>query len=444
MTIQLSEHFTYKKIFRFALPSIVMMVFTSIYGVVDGTFVSNFVGKTPFAAVNLVWPFLMILGAFGFMIGTGGSALVAKTLGENKKEDANRYFTMLITLVVILGVLLTIIGLIVLRPLSSALGASGQMLEDCVTYGRTLMIFNTAFMLQSVFQRLFITAEKPRLGLIMTVAAGLTNMVLDALFIAVFKWGLVGAALASGLSQCIGGILPLIYFLSSKNDTPLKFVKTKMEGKVLLKACANGASELMTTVSSSLVSMLYNFQLMRLAGQNGIAAYGAVMYVEFAFIAVFIGYSIGTAPIVSYHYGSENHNEVKNMLQKSFKIMSILGITMMVLAQILASPLAKVFVGYDKQLFDMTVHGFRLFSFYFILAGINIYASSFFTALNNGMISAIISFSRTLGFETLAVIILPIFLQLDGVWLAITVAEICAFVISISFLIAKKEKYHYA
>ena len=444
MTIQLSEHFTYNKIFRFALPYIVMMVFTSIYGVVDGTFVSNFVGKTPFAAVNLVWPFLMILGAFGFMIGTGGSALVAKTLGENKKEDANRYFTMLITLVVILGILLTIFGLIVVRPLSYALGARGQMLEDCVTYGRTLMIFNTAFMLQSVFQSLFITAEKPRLGLIMTVAAGLTNMVLDALFIAVFKWGLVGAALASGLSQCIGGILPLIYFLSSKNDTPLKFVKTKMEGKVLLKACANGASELMTTVSSSLVSMLYNFQLMRLAGQNGIAAYGAVMYVEFAFIAVFIGYSIGTAPIVSYHYGSENHNEVKNMLQKSFKIMSILGITMMVLAQILASPLAKVFVGYDKQLFDMTVHGFRLFSFYFILAGINIYASSFFTALNNGMISAIISFSRTLGFETLAVIILPIFLQLDGVWLAITVAEICAFVISISFLIAKKEKYHYA
>ena len=444
MTIQLSEHFTYKKIFRFALPSIVMMVFTSIYGVVDGTFVSNFVGKTPFAAVNLVWPFLMILGAFGFMIGTGGSALVAKTLGENKKEDANRYFTMLIILVVILGILLTIFGLIVVRPLSHALGARGQMLEDCVTYGRTLMIFNTAFMLQSVFQSLFITAEKPRPGLIMTVAAGLTNMVLDALFIAVFKWGLDGAALASGLSQCIGGILPLIYFLSSKNDTPLKFVKTKMEGKVLLKACVNGASELMTTVSSSLVSMLYNFQLMRLAGQNGIAAYGAVMYVEFAFIAVFIGYSIGTAPIVSYHYGSENHNEVKNMLQKSFKIMSVLGITMMVLAQILASPLAKVFVGYDKKLFDMTVHGFRLFSFYFILAGINIYASSFFTALNNGMISAIISFSRTLGFETLAVIILPIFLQLDGVWLAITVAEICAFVISISFLIAKKEKYHYA
>ena len=444
MTIQLSEHFTYKKIFRFALPSIVMMVFTSIYGVVDGTFVSNFVGKTPFAAVNLVWPFLMILGAFGFMIGTGGSALVAKTLGENKKEDANRYFTMLITLVVILGVLLTIIGLIVLRPLSSALGASGQMLEDCVTYGRTLMIFNTAFMLQSVFQSLFITAEKPRLGLIMTVIAGLTNMVLDALFIAVFKWGLVGAALATGLSQCIGGVLPLIYFMSPKNDTALKFVKTKLEGTVLLKACANGVSELMTTVSSSLVSMLYNFQLMRLAGQNGIAAYGAVMYVEFAFVAVFIGYSIGTAPIVSYHYGAGNNDEVKNMLQKSFKIMSILGITMMVLAQMLASPLAKVFVGYDKELFDMTVHGFRLFSFYFILAGINIYSSSFFTALNNGIISAIISFSRTLGFETLSVIILPIFFKLDGVWMAITVAEICAFVISMSFLISKREKYNYA
>ena len=444
MTIQLSEHFTYKKIFRFALPSIVMMVFTSIYGVVDGTFVSNFVGKTPFAAVNLVWPFLMILGAFGFMIGTGGSALVAKTLGEDKKEDANRYFTMLITLVIILGLLLTILGLIVIRPLSSALGASGQMLEDCVTYGRTLVIFNTAFMLQSVFQSLFITAEKPRLGLIMTVIAGLTNMVLDALFIAVFKWGLVGAALATGLSQCIGGVLPLIYFMSPKNDTALKFVKTKLEGTVLLKACANGVSELMTTVSSSLVSMLYNFQLMRLAGQNGIAAYGAVMYVEFAFVAVFIGYSIGTAPIVSYHYGAGNNDEVKNMLQKSFKIMSILGITMMVLAQMLASPLAKVFVGYDKELFDMTVHGFRLFSFYFILAGINIYSSSFFTALNNGIISAIISFSRTLGFETVSVIILPIFFKLDGVWMAITVAEICAFVISMSFLISKREKYNYA
>lgn len=444
MTIQLSEHFTYKKIFRFALPSIVMMVFTSIYGVVDGTFVSNFVGKTPFAAVNLVWPFLMILGAFGFMIGTGGSALVAKTLGEDKKEDANRYFTMLITLVIILGLLLTILGLIVIRPLSSALGASGQMLEDCVTYGRTLVIFNTAFMLQSVFQSLFITAEKPRLGLIMTVIAGLTNMVLDALFIAVFKWGLVGAALATGLSQCIGGVLPLIYFMSPKNDTALKFVKTKLEGTVLLKACANGVSELMTTVSSSLVSMLYNFQLMRLAGQNGIAAYGAVMYVEFAFVAVFIGYSIGTAPIVSYHYGAGNNDEVKNMLQKSFKIMSILGITMMVLAQMLASPLAKVFVGYDKELFDMTVHGFRLFSFYFILAGINIYSSSFFTALNNGIISAIISFSRTLGFETFSVIILPIFFKLDGVWMAITVAEICAFVISMSFLISKREKYNYA
>ena len=444
MTIQLSEHFTYKKIFRFALPSIVMMVFTSIYGVVDGTFVSNFVGKTPFAAVNLVWPFLMILGAFGFMIGTGGSALVAKKLGEDKKEDANRYFTMLITLVIILGLLLTILGLIVIRPLSSALGASGQMLEDCVTYGRTLVIFNTAFMLQSVFQSLFITAEKPRLGLIMTVIAGLTNMVLDALFIAVFKWGLVGAALATGLSQCIGGVLPLIYFMSPKNDTALKFVKTKLEGTVLLKACANGVSELMTTVSSSLVSMLYNFQLMRLAGQNGIAAYGAVMYVEFAFVAVFIGYSIGTAPIVSYHYGAGNNDEVKNMLQKSFKIMSILGITMMVLAQMLASPLAKVFVGYDKELFDMTVHGFRLFSFYFILAGINIYSSSFFTALNNGIISAIISFSRTLGFETLSVIILPIFFKLDGVWMAITVAEICAFVISMSFLISKREKYNYA
>ncbi|WP_455543029.1 MATE family efflux transporter [Intestinibacter sp.] len=444
MTIQLCEHFTYKKIFRFALPSIVMMVFTSIYGVVDGTFVSNFIGKTPFAAINLVWPFLMVLGSFGFMIGAGGSALVAKTLGEGKKEDSNRYFTMLIYLVIILGVLLTVFGILVIRPFSKMFGATGEMLENCVTYGRLLILFNTAFMLQSVFQSLFITAEKPKLGLIITVAAGITNMILDVLFIALFKWGLVGAALATGLSQCIGGILPLIYFLSPKNDTQLRIVKTKMEAQILVKACGNGASELMTNVSSSLVSMLYNFQLMRLAGQNGVAAYGAVMYVEFIFIAVFLGYSIGTAPIVSYHYGSKNHDEVKNMLRKSFYIMGIMGIVMMILAQILAKPLSRIFVGYDLELFEMTVHGFKLFSFYFVLAGMNIYTSSFFTALNNGVISATISFLRTLVFQMISVLILPIFLKLDGIWLAITVAEVCAFIISIIFLISKKDIYKYA
>ncbi len=441
--IQLSDHFTLGRLFRFCLPSVVMMVFTSIYGVVDGYFVSNYVGKTPFAAVNLIMPFLMILGGVGFMIGTGGSALVAKHLGEKNDDLARRVFSMMLILTIILGVAISVLGFIFAENVATLLGADGEMLPYCAAYARTCLIFNTMFMLQNVFQSFLVTAERPKLGLVVVVAAGCTNMVLDALFIAVFQWGVVGAALATGLSQTVGGLLPLIFFLRKNNGCKLHMVMTKLEFRPILQACTNGASELMSSISSSIVSMLYNMQLLKLAGENGISAYGVLMYVQFIFAAVYIGYSIGTAPITGYNYGAQNHDELRNIRTKSIKTMLITGVIMLVIAELLAPVLAGIFVGYDQELFDMTVHAFRLFSFTFLLSGFNIWCSSFFTALNNGAVSAIISFLRTLVFQLAAVIILPIFFKLDGVWISVAIAEICAFIISTIFLVAKKKKYNY-
>lgn len=442
MKISLSDHFTYRKLLKFVAPSAVMMMFTSIYGVVDGLFVSNYVGKVPFAAINLVMPFIMILGGIGFMIGTGGSALVSKTLGEGDREKANRYFTMMIYLSLICGAAASVIGFVFIRPISYLLGATDTMIGDCVEYGRMIFLFTTAFMMQNVFQSFLVTAEKPRLGLLATVGAGVTNMALDAWFIVGLGWGVKGAALATGISQTVGGILPLIYFLRP-NSSLLKITRTKLEGRPVFLAVTNGSSELMSNISASVVSMIYNFQLMKFAGEDGVAAYGVLMYVQFVFIALFIGYAIGSAPIIGYHYGAINHSELKNMLKKSIIIMSISGVIMTLLAQALALSIAKVFVGYDEGLFDMTVHAFRVFSFSFILAGINIFASSFFTALNNGAVSAAISFLRTLIFQSTAVIVLPMIWELDGIWLSITVAEVFALIISVTFLAAKRNKYNY-
>lgn len=442
MKISLSDHFTYRKLLRFVAPSAVMMMFTSIYGVVDGLFVSNYVGKVPFAAINLVMPFIMILGGIGFMIGTGGSALVSKTFGEGDRKKANRYFTMMIYLSLICGAAASVIGFVFIRPISYLLGATDAMIGDCVEYGRMIFLFTTAFMMQNVFQSFLVTAEKPRLGLLATVGAGVTNMALDAWFIVGLGWGVKGAALATGISQTVGGILPLIYFLRP-NSSLLKITRTRLEGRPVFLAVTNGSSELMSNISASVVSMIYNFQLMKFAGEDGVAAYGVLMYVQFVFIALFIGYAIGSAPIIGYHYGAINHSELKNMLKKSIIIMSISGVIMTLLAQALALPIAKVFVGYDEGLFDMTVHAFRVFSFSFILAGINIFASSFFTALNNGAVSAVISFLRTLIFQSTAVIVLPMIWELDGIWLSITVAEVFALIISVTFLAAKKKKYNY-
>ena len=440
--IRLSDHFSYSKLLRFTLPSICMMVFTSIYGVVDGLFVSNFAGKTPFAAVNLVMPFIMILGGMGFMIGTGGTALVSKLMGEGKKDEASSTFSMMVLFTLLLGIVLSAVGFLTMRPVSYFLGATDAMIDDCVLYGRIVTGFTFAFMLQNVFQSFFIAAEKPRLGLIVTVAAGVTNMVLDALFIAVFNWGVAGAAIATGLSQCVGSVLPLIYFLRP-NDSLLRMRPPSLRLRPILQACGNGSSELMSNISSSLVGMLYNFQLMRLIGEDGVSAYGVLMYVQFIFVAIFIGYSIGCAPVVSFHFGAQNHSELKSLLRKSTLLMASGGVLLTIAARLLAAPLARLFVGYDAGLFELTSHAFRLFSWSFLLAGFNIFASGFFTALNNGAISAAISFLRTLVFQTASVLILPLLLDVDGIWWAITVAEIFAFLISLMFLYLKRNKYHY-
>lgn len=440
--IQLSDHFTYARLFRFVLPSIVMMVFTSIYGVVDGLFVSNFAGKTAFASINLIMPFLIILGAMGFMLGTGGTALVSRVLGEGDKERANEYFSMITLFGILLGVILTVVGVLAMRPMAILLGATEAMVDDCVLYGRIVVCFLTSFMLQNMFQSFLIAAERPKFGLLITLAAGVTNMVLDALFVGVFRWGIAGAAIATGISQTVGGVVPLMYFLFSKSS-PLRLRWTKFEAQPLLRSCANGSSELMSNISGSLIGMLYNAQLMRFLGEDGVATYGVLMYVQFIFVAIDIGYSIGCAPIISYHYGARNHPELRNLLTKGLKVMGILGIVMTIAAISLSGTLANIFVGYDATLCELTRHAFHLFSFAFLLAGFNIFLSSFFTALNNGGVSAAISFLRTLVFQAASVILLPMALDVDGLWWAASAAEALAFVVSIGFLLAMKGKYHY-
>lgn len=442
MNIQLSDHFTYRRLIRFVIPSVTMMILTSIYGVVDGLFVSNFVGKTPFAAVNLVIPFTMILGAFGFMLGTGGTALVAKTLGEGRQEEANRIFSMLIYFALGLGVLLTIFGIAVLKRIVIKMGADDAMLRHCMIYGRIVLLGIPFYMLQNMFQNFLIAAEKPQLGLIVTIAAGVTNMVLDALFIAVLGWGVAGAAAATALGQCVGGLVPFVYF-ARKNSSKLSLVKTRLMGGALFHACTNGSSELVSNVSMSLVGMLYNLQLMKFAGENGVAAYGVIMYVNFIFIAIFLGYAYGSAPIVAFNYGARRTEELQNVLKKSLKLILGTGISLFLIATVFAGVLSGLFVGYDAELYRLTVRGFHLYAISFLLCGFNIYGSSFFTALNNGVVSAAISFLRTVVFEVAAVLILPLFFGLDGVWCAITVAELASILITIGAFSALRRRYQY-
>lgn len=443
MIIKLSDSFTYKKLIRFTFPSIIMMIFSSIYGVVDGFFVSNFVGKTPFAAVNFIFPFIMVLGAFGFMFGTGGSALVSKTMGEGDKERANKIFSMIIYISIAFGTLISIAGIIFIRPIAQFLGADGEMLEYCVIYARVILSALPAFMLQMEFQSFFIAAEKPQLGLYTTIGAGVTNMVLDVSLMGIFDLGIVGAALATALSQCVGGIIPLFYFINKNNKSLLHLSKTKLDVRALMKVCTNGSSELMSNISMSLVGMLYNFQLMKYAGEDGVAAYGVLMYISFIFISIFIGYSIGTAPIIGFHYGANNTDELKSLLRKSVCLIGCTSILMVFIGIGFAEPLSSLFVGYDEALFEMTLKGFIIYSFSFLFCGFSIYASSFFTALNNGIVSAVISFLRTLLFQSLCVLILPIFFELDGVWFSVIVSETLAAILSASCIYAFRKRYNY-
>ena len=438
--IKLSDHFSYGKILRFTAPSIGMMIFTSIYGVVDGFFVSNFVGKTPFAAVNFIYPLLMMLGGLGFMVGTGGSALVSKTMGERDMAKANRIFSLLVYASIIGSAVISILGIVFIRPIAIWLGAEGELLEYAVLYGRIILAASPAFTLQMEFQNFFVTAEKPKLGLYVTIISGVTNMVLDAVL--VIPFGLVGAALATAISQMVGGVIPLVYF-SRPNDSLLHLGKTRYDGKALLKTCTNGSSELMSNISMSLVNMIYNVQLLAYAGENGVAAYGTMMYVNLVFLAIFIGYSIGTAPIVSFHYGAQNHGELKSLLRKSGVIIGVCSAAMLGLGCVLARPLSLLYVGYDAALLDMTVKGFYVFAWSFLFAGFAIFFSGFFTALNDGLTSAIISFLRTLVFQIAAVLLLPLIWGIDGIWWSIVVAEVMAVIVGGIFLVTKQKKYQY-
>lgn len=442
MNIQLSDHFNYRKLLRFTLPSIIMLAFTSIYGVVDGFFVSNFVGKTPFTAINFIMPFLMILGSCGFMFGTGGGALIAKTMGEGNPEKAKHLFSLIVYTSTVSGVALTFLGIIFLRPLASALGAEGQLLADSVKYGRIILMAIPAYILQYEFQCLFAAAEKPALGLYVTIVAGLTNMILDALFVAVFHWGLEGAASATAISQCVGGIVPLLYF-ALPNSSLLQLGKTKFDGKSLAKTCINGSSELMSNIAMSVVSMLYNVQLLKYAGEDGVAAYGVLMYVSMIFQAIFIGYSVGTAPVIGYHFGAKNHKELKGLLKKSLVLIGTFAVVMFSAAYLLARPLSVLFAGYDEGLLRLTVRAFSIFSFSFLFSGFAIFGSSFFTALNNGFVSAAISFMRTLVFQIAAVLIFPLFWKVDGIWMSIVAAEMMAVIVTIVFLRLNQKKYRY-
>lgn len=443
MRIQLSDHFTYNKLLRYTFPSIIMMVFVSLYGIMDGLFVSNFAGKTPFAAISLILPFVAAMGSVGYMIGTGSAAIVAKTLGEGQREKANQIFSMLIAVTAIIGILLTIVGLLILRPVAMAMGATGDLLENCVRYGSIMLSFQTAFMVQTVFQSIFPVAEKPKLGLALTVTSGMIDILLNALFIIVFGWGVVGAAVSTVIGQIIGSAVPIFYFLRP-NDSLLHFVKPIFHGRTILKACTNGSSELMTALSSSVVGALCNLQLMKLAGENGITAYGVIIYANYIFYAVFIGYSMGCAPIISYHFGAENHLELKNLFRKSLIIIGTGSALLTAVAIIFSGLIAKFFVGYDLALLELSGRAFALYSVSFLICGFNIFGSAFFTALNNGLISAAISFGRTLLFQAAAIMALPALIGIDGVWLAAAVSETMALVLAVFFFVQKKGQYHYA
>ncbi len=440
--MQLSGHFGFRRLLKYTVPSIIMMIFTSVYGVVDGFFVSNYAGKTSFAAVNFIMPVLMVLGCVGFMFGTGGSAVISKTMGEGDRKKASEIFTFIVIASAVLGTALAVIGMFVLKPLAVLFGADGRLLTDSVFYGKIILAALPFYVLQFEFQCLFATAGKPKLGLFVTAAAGIANMVLDALFVAVLKWGLGGAAAATAISQVLGGIIPVIYF-ARKNTSLLRFVKFRFDGKVLFKTCTNGSSELMSNISMSVVSMLYNVQLMKYAGENGVAAYGVLMYVSMIFQAVFIGYSVGSAPIIGYNYGAQNHSELKGLLKNGFLFIGICAVFMFAAGELLSRPLSLMFVGYDEELLDMTAHAFSIFSFSFLLSGFSIFGSSYFTALNDGLTSALISFLRTLVFQIAAVLLFPIIFDLDGIWFSIVAAEIMSVTVTMLFLILKRKKYGY-
>ena len=440
--ISVSEHFTFGKLIRISLPTIAMMIFMSIYWVIDGLFVSNFVGETSFAAINFVYPVILIIGAVGSMFGTGGSALIQKLIGEGNKERASNTFSLITYAGLIFGFILGLGGIFLLGPIVKAMGASEAMADDCVLYGRIICGVMPFYVLQFQFQSLFPAAERPRIGLVVTICAGCTNIIFDALFIVGFKWGVAGAASSTALSQFVGGVIPLIYF-SCKNKSLFRLGKIKLDWNAFGKVCLNGCSEFLTNISMSFVGILYNIQLMKYIGENGVSAYGVLMYVSMVFMGIFVGYTMGIAPIISYNYGAKRPEEIKSILVKSLIFIWITSVIMFVLGEALARPMAELYVGYDPELRDLTIRAFYFFSISFIFVGMAIFGSSFFTALNNGVVSAIISFLRTLVFQVLAVMLLPLAFGVDGIWSSLIVAEFMAAFLSSIFIFAYRKRYGY-
>ncbi len=443
MKIQISDNFTYLKLIKFTIPSIIMMIITSVYSIVDGIFVSNFVGEIEFAALNLIYPIIMITSAFGFMVGTGGCALIAKNLGEGNKKKANETFSMLIAIIIIVSVIISTLGIIFIKPISLLLGATPQLLQSCIVYGSIMLAAIPGFMLQVAFMMFVVVANKPNMGMILSIISGITNVVLDFVLIVVLDFGLAGAAIATGFSQILGGIIPLCYFLNKNNSSSLHLCKFKWDFKAFLNSCSNGASEMMTSISKSFVDILYNLQLMLYLGANGVSAYGIIMYVSFVFSSVFIGYSIGASPIISYNYGANNKVQLQSLFKKSLILLSVCALVLTAIAEIFARPLAAIFVSYNADLLELSTRAFRLFSLSYLFSSINAFASSFFTALNNGKVSAAISFLRTLVFQAAFIMLLPIILGIDGIWLAVVFAEIICLGISIAFFAAKNKQYGY-
>lgn len=440
--MKISDNFTFKKLLMFALPSILMMVFTSIYSIVDGFFVSNFVGQTQFASLNLIMPVLMILGSVGFMVGSGGSALISKTFGEGDEKKANQIFSLIIYFSIIVGIILAILAICFIKPIAILLGAEGDMVEYASKYATIILISLPFYILQYSFQVLLVTANKPQIGLFVTILAGVTNMIMDALLVAVFNLGLEGAALATMLSQMVGGIIPLIYFIFNKKGI-LHLGKTKFNLDWLLKVCGNGSSEFISNISMSIVGIVFNLQLMKYYGEFGVSAYGVYMYVGMIFLAIFIGYSSGVAPIIGFNYGANNTDNLKSLYKKSLLVIGITSVLMTLLGILFAKPLSLIFVSYDLELLDLTVYAMKLGSISFAFTGITIFASSFFTSLNDGLISALISSIRTLICQLIAIIVLPIIFKGEGIWYSIFISEIIASMVSIYFLISQKKKYNY-
>ena len=448
MKIRLSDHFTFKKLLKAALAPMLMMVFTSLYTIVDGVCISNFCGKESFAGVNLIFPIIMIVGGLGFMLGTGGSALVGKLLGEKKDLEARQTFTMTIIFTILIGLTITIAGVLLIETLVYAMTSvatgdiSQKMIDEAILYGRLLMAGQVFFMLQNVFQSFFIVDEKPVLGFVFILIGGLTNIVLDILFIGVCKWGIIGAAAATICGYLSGSLGPIIYFLIRKNDY-IHFERTKLKLKPLIKICFNGSSEFVNNISSSIVSIVFNMQLLHYFGEDGINAYGIIMYLAFVFTAIFLGYSSAVAPIESYNYGAQNNKELKNVLIKSLIITSILSVSMFIISFTLAEPFSFIFANGSDTLLKITTNGMRIYSIAFLFIGLSIYISTFFTALNNGLISALIAFLRTLVFQIVFVFVFPLFLGKYGIFFAILAAEIMSILLAITFLLIYKKKYRY-